>query len=101
MGKLCAVVFCVCSMSVAGQAQTSADRVAGEPVSVVSPVVGPVVAEPRHSGGIHWGPLVREWWTFVAIEQTERIIKESKTRKSTERTVFSRLVRHRFGVPLR
>ena len=68
-------------MSVAGQAQTSADRVAGEPVSVVSPVIGPVVAEPRHSGGIHWGSLVREWWTFIAIEQTERIIKESKTRK--------------------
>ena len=80
MGKLCAVVFCVCSMSVAGQAQTSADRMAGEPAPVVSPALGPVVAEPRHSGGIHWGPLLREWLTFVAIEQTERVIKESKTR---------------------
>ena len=67
-------------MSVAGQAQTSADRVAGEAVSVAPPIVGPVVAEPRHSGGIHWGSLVREWSLFIAIEQTERIVKESKTR---------------------
>ena len=67
-------------MIMTGQAQTSADRVAGEPVSVVAPLKGPVVAEPRHPGGIHWGPLVRQWWTFIAIEQAERIIKESKTR---------------------
>jgi hypothetical protein len=67
-------------MSVAGKAQTSANRIADEPAPVVSPAKGPVVAEPRHSGGIHWGPLLREWLTFVAIEQTERVIKESKTR---------------------
>ena len=46
-------------MSVTGQAQTSADRMAGEPAPVVSPALGPVVAEPKHSGGIHWGPLLR------------------------------------------
>ena len=30
--------------------------------------------------GIHWGSLLREWWLNLAMEQTERIIKESKTR---------------------
>jgi hypothetical protein len=75
-------------MGVAGQAQVSADGVAGAPVSIVSPIVGPVVAEPRHSGGIHWGSLVREWWSFIAIEQAERIIKESKTRKQLSGPFF-------------
>ena len=46
------------------------------------------MAEPRHSGGIHWGSLVREWWTFIAIEQTERIIKESKTRNQLSGPFF-------------
>jgi hypothetical protein len=81
MGKLSGVVFGICFMSVAGQAQTSADRAAGDAVSVAPPIVGPVVAAPRQTGGIHWGPLVRQWWLFVTIEQSERIIKEPKTRK--------------------
>jgi hypothetical protein len=38
------------------------------------------VAEPKRSGGIHWGPLIREWWLWIAIEQAERIVKEPKTR---------------------
>ena len=67
-------------MGIAGQAQTSADRVVGDAVSVAPRIAAPVVAEPKHSGAIHWGPLIREWWSFVAIEQTERIVRESKTR---------------------
>ena len=35
---------------------------------------------PERSSGIHWEPLLREWWSWIAIEQTERIIKEGKTR---------------------
>lgn len=80
MGKVCLVVWCVSSISVAAQAQTSADRAADGGATVAPPVVAPVVAEPKHSGGIHWGPLIREWLSFVAIEQTERIVRESKTR---------------------
>jgi hypothetical protein len=68
-------------MSLGGEAQTSADRAAGDAVAVAPPIVGPVVTAPRESGGIHWGSLVRQWWLFVTIEQSERIIKESKTRK--------------------
>jgi hypothetical protein len=73
---------------VVGQLQTSADRAAGEAVSVPPPIVGPVSAGPKHSGGIHWGSLVRDWWMFVAIEQTERIAKESKTRKQLSGPFF-------------
>jgi hypothetical protein len=73
-----------------GQAQTSADRVAGEAVAVApASLAAPVVAAPKRSGGIHWGSLVREWWSFVAIEQTERILKESKTRKQLGGSFFS------------
>jgi hypothetical protein len=76
-------------MSVAGLAQTSADRSASDAaVSVARPVVGPVVAAPKRPGGIHWGPLLREWWTFVAIENTERIIREPKTRSQLSGPFF-------------
>jgi hypothetical protein len=67
-------------MCVEGQAQTSAERIADEAVSVAPPIVGPVVAAPRHSGGIHWGSFIRQWSLYITIEQTERIVKESKTR---------------------
>jgi hypothetical protein len=81
MGKLSTVVVCVCFVSVAGLAQSSADRVvAGEAEAVARPILGPVVAAPKHYGGIHWKSFVREWSLFVTIEQTERIVRESKTR---------------------
>jgi hypothetical protein len=67
-------------MRVAVQAQTSANRDAVEAVSASPLSAGPVVAAPKRPGGIHWGSLVRQWWLFVAMEQTERIVKESKTR---------------------
>jgi hypothetical protein len=60
--------------------QTSADRTAGETVSVAPNRANPVVAVTKQSGAIHWGSLIREWWTWIAIEQTERIVKEPKTR---------------------
>jgi hypothetical protein len=69
-------------MNLSAQTQTSsADRANGEAVPAAAPFVAkPVKAEAKRSGGIHWGPLFREWWTFVGIEQTERIVRESKTR---------------------
>jgi hypothetical protein len=80
MGKLSAIVFFVCSMSVAGKAQTVGEPGVGGDVSAVLPIAGPVAVGTGRSGGIHWGNLVRDWWLFVTIEQTERIVKESKTR---------------------
>ena len=80
IGKLSAVVFCLFSMSVGGQAQTSADTGAGEAAAVAPRTVAPVLAAKEHSGAIHWKSLFREWSLFVAIEQTERIVRETKTR---------------------
>jgi hypothetical protein len=88
MRKLSVVVLCLWLTRVAVQAQTSADRAAGEAVSVLRPNAGPVLAAPKPSGGIHWKSLVREWWTFIAIEQAERIIKEPKTRNQLSGPFF-------------
>ncbi|HKE26862.1 MAG TPA: hypothetical protein VKB88_31130 [Bryobacteraceae bacterium] len=79
MRKLSVVVFSLWSIGVAA-AQTESP-VAGEPVPPVRPY-RPVRAQPEreHSGGIRWGPLLREWWLNLAMEQTVRIAKESKTR---------------------
>ena len=42
----------------------------------------PVRPEKERSGGIHWRSLMREWWLNLCMEQTERILKESKTREA-------------------
>jgi hypothetical protein len=34
----------------------------------------------KSSGGIHWKSLFRDWWVNLVMEQTERILKEPKTR---------------------
>src|SRR5215475_3092351 len=67
--------------AIGGEAAPTESAVAG----AVAPAVVPyrsVAALPkaRHSGGIHWGSLIGEWWLWITMEQTERIIKESKTR---------------------
>lgn len=52
-----------------------------------SETVSSTIAKPRATalphkdrGGIHWGSLFREWFLNLTMEQTERILKESKTR---------------------
>ncbi len=75
-------------MRVAAQGQTSADRAATDAVSVSPSGRGPVLAQPKKPGGIHWGPLVREWWTFIVIEHTERILQEQKTREALSGPFF-------------
>jgi hypothetical protein len=82
MRKVSAIVVCIWSMNVFAQTQTSsADRANGEAVPAAAAYMPkPIKAEPKRSAGIHWGPLFREWLTFVTIEQTERIVRESKTR---------------------
>jgi hypothetical protein len=91
MRKVSAIVVFLCSMNLSAQTQTSpADRAAGGAVpAAAAPKLGePIVTAPKHSGGIHWGPLFREWWTFVAIEQTERIARETKTRNQLSGPFF-------------
>ena len=79
MRKLSVVVFSLWSISVAAAQPES--PVAGEAAPAVTPDrPAPALPEAKHSGGIHWGSLMREWWLWVATEQTERIVKESKTR---------------------
>jgi hypothetical protein len=46
------------------------------------------LAAPKPAGGIHWGSLVRQWWLFIAIEHTERILQESKTREQLSGPFF-------------
>ena len=79
MRKLSVVVFSLWSISVA--AAQAESPVAGEAAPAVTPYRPvPALPEAKHSGGIHWGPLLREWWLNLVMEQTERIVKESKTR---------------------
>jgi hypothetical protein len=78
MRKLFAIVFCLWSISVAAQAQPSPST--NDPAPITIPYRQPALAAPEHSHAIHWGSLFREWWTWIAIEQTERIAKEGKTR---------------------
>ena len=77
MRKLSVVVASLCSIIVAAAQPESPP--AGEPAPAVTPA-RPALPEPKHSGGIHWGPLLREWWLNLVMEQSVRIVKESKTR---------------------
>jgi hypothetical protein len=87
MPKLSVVVFSFCSISVAA-AQTES-RAADEVAPAVAPY-RPVAALPeaKHSGGIHWGPLLQQWWLNLVMEQTVRIVKEPKTRNALSGPFF-------------
>ena len=53
-------------------------------------------------GGIHWGPLLREWWLDISIEQSERILMEAKTRDQLNgkffKEWFSDVAQYRYGL---
>lgn len=53
-------------------------------------------------GGIHWGPLLREWWLDIGIEQSERLIQEAKTRDQLNgkffKEWFSDVAQYRYGL---
>jgi hypothetical protein len=85
---LSVVVLCLLLMSVAVQAQTSVERPADEAVSVSPPAARPVLGASKPSGGIRWGSLVLQWCFFIAIEHTERILKEPKTREQLSGPFF-------------
>src|SRR6476620_11483398 len=81
MRRLSPVVFCLCSIRVVVQAQTPADATADGVASSPPSSIAPAGAASDRSGSIHWGSLVKQWWTYIAIEQVERIVKEPKTRR--------------------
>ena len=91
MRKLSAIVLSLWSISVVATAQQTSPPVASDPASDKPPaprLLRRLGRTTRDSGGIHWGSLMREWWTWVAIEQTERIVKESKTRNQLSGPFF-------------
>jgi hypothetical protein len=77
MRKLSAAVVSLWSMSMALHAQTSPSAAVSETTPYRRQAAVPPAA--KHPG-IHWGSLIREWWLNLCMEQTERILKESKTR---------------------
>ena len=87
MPKVSVVAFCLWSISVAA-AQTESPA-AGEAARAVTPnKPAPALPEPKH-GGIHWKPLLREWWLNVLMEQGVRIAHEPKTRDAMSGHFFS------------
>jgi hypothetical protein len=87
MRKLSAIVFILWSISAVATAQQMALPAASDPASDNTLPARPA-AKPEHSGGIHWGSLMREWWMWVATEQTERIVRETKTRNQLSGPFF-------------
>ena len=79
MRKLSVVVFGLWSIGMASAQLESPS--ADDPAPTVTPFrpVRPL-PEAKRSDRIHWGPLLREWWLNLVIEQTERIAREPKTR---------------------
>ena len=87
MRKLSVVVFSLWSISVAAAQPES--PVAGEAPPALTPYRPVrVLPDAKHSGGIHWGPLLRDWFLNLVMEQTERIVKESKTREQLSGPFF-------------
>jgi hypothetical protein len=56
--------------------EPASDNAPADPPAPTLPAAHP----PEHKNAVHWKSLVREWWTWIVIEQSERIIKEPKTR---------------------
>jgi hypothetical protein len=82
MGKLSALVVCLWSISLVATGQTPPVPAEGENVSVADPNrVAPATTAEKGADAIHWKSLIREWWLYIALEHTERILKEPKTRR--------------------
>jgi hypothetical protein len=62
---------------------------------------GTVVNAAAHNR-IHWGPLLREWWLDIGIEQSERLLQEAKTRDQLNgkffKEWFSDVAQYRYGL---
>jgi hypothetical protein len=81
-------VFSLWSIGVAAAQQESLPASEAAVAVAPSPTV-PVVPDAKTSGGIHWGPLLREWWLNLVMEQTERIAQQAKTRDALSGPFFS------------
>ena len=90
MPKRSALVVILLSTSVAAPSQTSPSIATTDAAALSLPHRHePVLQKPaKHSGGIHWGPLLREWWTNLVIEQTERMVQQAKTRDALSGPFF-------------
>jgi len=76
-------------MSLVASDQTSLAPPENEAVSLPNAYrLDPAVTTAKHSSGIHWESLVRQWWLYIAIEQAERIVKEPKTRSQLSGPFF-------------
>jgi hypothetical protein len=79
MRKLSVVVFSLCSISLAA-AQTDSAATDEPPLAATPYRPATALPDVKHSGGIHWGPLLRQWCLNLVMDQTVRIVKEPKTR---------------------
>jgi hypothetical protein len=100
MSRLSVVVLSLCSISVAA-AQQAESAGSGEGATVAPYRRVAVLPEAKDSGGIHWGPLLRDWWVNLVMEQTVRVAKERKTRDALSGPFFhdwfSSVSRYNFG----
>jgi hypothetical protein len=86
-----ATLFCLLWMSVAATGQPTASPVASTPIPDAVPSglqPAPSVQRPERSSGIHWKSLIQQWWLNLAIEHTERILQEGKTRRQLSGRFF-------------
>jgi hypothetical protein len=68
-------------MSVPAPGQPAPSSVAGDTPPAVTPYLPrPILPETKKTRHIHWGSFFCEWSFFLTIEQSERILKEGKTR---------------------
>jgi hypothetical protein len=87
MRKLSVVLFSLCSISVAaGQTESAVTDEAAPAVNPYRPAAA--LPEAKHPGGIHWGPLLRQWWLNLGMEHTVRVVKERKTRDALSGPFF-------------
>jgi len=80
MRKLPVVVLSLWSISVSLAQEESLGTGEAAPLTIAPSLPALAQPEPKNANGIHWGALFRDWWLNLAMEQTERILKEPKTR---------------------
>jgi hypothetical protein len=89
MRKLSTVVFSLWLTSVAAWSQPSPVPGSSEDTSsTTANRAAPVLPDVKHRSGIHWGPLLRDWWVNLCMDQAVRVAKESKTRDALSGPFF-------------
>ena len=89
MRRLSAVVFSLWLTSVPASSQSSPSPASSDAASgATANRRASTLPEAKRGGGIHWGPLLREWFLNLSIEQTERIAQQAKTRDALSGRFF-------------